>query len=239
MASFRGSMKVHEVEHDFIEITSGIEPFDIVEAAYLSSLVYNDFPEGSIHILATNVVATSYKGHLAANYKGHFFLAPDNGILPLIFGETFSEYYLIPTPNYEQKIQNVYLPFLKKLAANNGSLNPIAEPTSDIVLKTRIQPVFDDKELHGTVLFIDHFGNAYTNIHEEDFKRFCSDKDYRIRLARHSQVNAISTNFADVRDGDPLCYFSDNGYLVASIKKSSAYQLLNLRKYKPVIIELT
>ena len=106
MASFRGAMHRSGIGLPFIEISSRIEPFDIVEASYLSSMVYQDFPEGSIHILATNVVATSFKGHLAAKYNGHFFLAPDNGILSLIFGEDFTDYYLIPTEHYEQKIQN-------------------------------------------------------------------------------------------------------------------------------------
>ena len=86
MASFRGAKLQADISLPFIEITSRIEPFDIVEAAYLSSMVYDDFAKGSVHILATNVVATSFKGHLAASYNGHYFIAPDNGILSLIFG---------------------------------------------------------------------------------------------------------------------------------------------------------
>ena len=109
MASFRGAMYKANLQIPFIEITSRIEPFDIVEAAYLSSMVYLDFSEGSIHVLATNVVGTSFNGHQAAYYNGHYFLAPDNGILSLIFGEHFNDYYLIPTESYEQNIQNVYM----------------------------------------------------------------------------------------------------------------------------------
>jgi S-adenosylmethionine hydrolase len=48
----------------------------------------------------------------------------------------------------------------------------------------------------------------------------------------------VSNNFADVQEGDPLCYFSDHGYLVVAIKKSSALVLLNLRKYKPLVIQI-
>ena len=221
----------------FIEITSRIEPFDIVEAAYLSSMVYEDFPKGSIHILATNVVATSYSGHLAAEFNGHYFLAPDNGILSLIFGADYTDYHLIPTESYEQKIQNVYVPFIQKLLQNNFSLPAVAEKTSDDVINTRITAVHDENELRGTVIFVDHFGNAYTNITKDEFNNFIGNHAFTIQLARHSSVSTISNNFADVKEGDPLCYFSDHGYLVASIKKSSAQQLLNLRKYKPILIE--
>jgi len=236
MASFRGAMNQANIDLPFIEITSSIEPFDIIEGAYLSSMVFNDFAEGSIHILATNVVATSFEGHLAARYKNHFFLAPDNGILSLIFGEEFSDYYLIPTEKYEQKIQNVYLPFIRQLR-EKGSLNSIAQKAESIHTKTRIFPVNDGLELRGTVLLVDHFGNAYTNVSKKEFEHFSASASFQIELSRHVVVEHISENFADVREGDPICYFSDHGYLVIAIKKSSAARLLNLRKYKAIIIK--
>ena len=123
----------------FIEISSRIEPFDIVEAAYLSSMVFNDFPKGSIHILATNVVATSYKGHVVAQFEDHFFIAPDNGILSLIFGADFTDYFLIPTDHYEQKIQNVYLPFIDKLTTNGMDIGQLATKADDIVIKSLLR----------------------------------------------------------------------------------------------------
>ena len=237
MASFRGAMHQADLPLPFIEITSRIEPFDIVEAAYLSSMVYNDFAPGTVHILATNVVATSFEGHLAAKYNGHYFLAPDNGILSLIFGEDFDDYYLIPTDSYEQKIQNVYLPFIKKLLTA-GDLSLIADKAVNVNRKTRLRPVNDGVELRGTVIFVDHFGNAYTNITRQEFDTFVSDKSYIINLSLHSKLSKVSNNFADVQEGDPLCYFSDHGYLVVAIKKSSALALLNLRKYKPLVIQI-
>jgi len=237
MASFKGAMHKAAINLPFIEISSRIEPFDIVEAAYLSSMVFQDFENGSVHILATNVVATSFEGHLAALYKGHYFLAPDNGILSLIFEEGFDNYFLIPTETYEQKIQNVYLPFLEKLIAANYRLDQVAKIADEVNTNSRLVPVKDAKELRGTILFVDHFGNAYTNITKAVFTDFVADDAYVIHLSRHASIDGISNNFADVHEGDPLCYFSDHGYLVIAIKKGNAAQLLNLRKYKPLIIE--
>ncbi len=236
MASFRGAMHCAGIDMPFIEITSGIEPFDIVEAAYLSSMVYQDFPQGSIHILATNVVATSFHGHLAAKYNGHYFLAPDNGILGLIFGEEFKEYYLIPTEKYEQKIQNVYLPFIQNLKGNK-ELAAVARKAESVVLKIKQRPTNDGLELRGTVLFVDHFGNAYTNVSKFDFDSFVNSSSYEIVLSRHTSLYSISENFADAEVGDSLGYFSDHGFLVIAIKQSSAKNMLNLRKSKPIIIK--
>jgi S-adenosylmethionine hydrolase len=237
MASFKGAMHKAGIALPFIEISSRIEPFDIVEAAYLSSMVYNDFEEGSIHILATNVVATSFEGHLAARYNNHFFVAPDNGILSLIFEDSFKDYYLIPTETYEQKIQNVYLPFIDLLIKADYDLDQVAQLADKVNTNSRLTAVKDAKELRGTILFVDHFGNAYTNITLREFHDFVENSPYLIHLSRHASLIGISQNFADVQEGDPLCYFSDHGYLVVAIKKGNANQLLNLRKYKPLIIE--
>ncbi|MDG2454662.1 MAG: SAM-dependent chlorinase/fluorinase [Bacteroidia bacterium] len=236
MASFRGGMHRSNIDLPFIEISSRIEPFDIVEASYLCSMVYQDFPAGSIHILATNVVATSFDGHLAAEYNGHFFIAPDNGILSLIFGEKFAGYFRIPTNGIEQKIQNIYIPFLQKLIESKD-LPSIASKAEKIVVKTRLVPTNDGSELRGTVLFVDHFGNAYTNISKTDFDLFLNGGRCEIELSRHTTIDSVSENFADVQVGDSLCYFSEHGYLVVAIKQSNAMRLLNLRKSKPVIIK--
>jgi hypothetical protein len=182
------------------------------------------------------VVATAFDGHLAAEYNGHYFLAPDNGILSLIFGEEFTDYYLITTESYEQKIQNVYLPLIKQLEQGE-KLHEIASKAEQVNTKTRIVPVRDKEELRGTILFVDHFGNAYTNIDKEEFDKFAGESKFKINLSRHSNVSVVSNNFSDVREGDPLCYFSDHGYLVVAIKKSSAERLLNLRKYKTLVIQ--
>ena len=220
LASFRGAMHQSKIKLPFIEITSRIEPFDIVEAAYLSSMVFQDFAKGSVHVLATNVVATSFVGHLAASYKDHFFVAPDNGILSLIVGEDYDDYYLIPTNEYEQKIQKIYIPFIEKLQAHSFKLDQVAQKADQIHTKTRFKPVMDKNELRGTVLFVDHFGNAYTNITKDEFNQFVGEGNYSIHLSKHSEVNGISKNFADVQEGEPLCYFSDHGYLVVAIKRA-------------------
>lgn len=237
-AAFRGALFKAEVHIPFLEISNSIEAFDIVEAAYVSSMVYEEFPERSIHVLATNVVATSYHGHLAAEYNGHFFIAPDNGILPLIFDTKFTNYRRIPTERYEQKIQNAYVPFIKALIESDYQIDQIAPKADEIHTKTKLSPVKDEKEIRGTVLYVDRYGNAYTNIHREELESFISGKAYHINLSRHEQISAIANDFSDVLDGDALCFYSDHNYLVVAIKKGSAEQLLNLRKYKPLIVEL-
>jgi S-adenosylmethionine hydrolase len=236
LASFKGALLKIGTPLSFIEITSRIEPFDIQEAAYLSALVYKDFPKNSIHILATDVVSTSFNGHVAAFFDGHFFIGPNNGVLSLIFPDDFENYYLIKTTSYEQKIQNVYVPFIKELTQADFNLDRIAQKTDTILKKTSIQPIKNEKELRGHVIFVDHFGNAYTNISYTDFHSFVQNNEYTIHLSYNETVKSVKNNFSDVQDGDPICYFSDNGMIVVAVKKGNAERLLNLRKSKTITI---
>lgn len=237
-ASFQGALFREGVQLPFLEISSSIEAFDIVEAAYLSSMVYAEFPEQSIHVLATNVVATSMEGHLAMEYNGHFFLAPDNGILPLIAGPDFKDYRLIPTQQFEQRIQLLYPAFISKLIGSGYQLDQIASKADEINNKSRLMPVKDEQKLQGTVLHVDHFGNAYTNISKTEFEGFTNGAPYQIELSRHARVTSVAHDFSDVKDGDALCFFSDHDHLVVAIKKGNAEQLLNLRKYKTISVEI-
>lgn len=236
MASFRGAMHRYELKTPFLEITGQIEPYDIVETAYLCNMVYTDFPTGSIHVLATQAVSLPSTRHLVAAYEGHFFIAPDNGVLSLVFGEEFNDYYLIPNEENKNSIQSVYLPFVKKME-DGLEMNRVATKTEDVLVKVGINPVDDGKVLRGTVLFVDHLGSAYTNITKEAFDRFTEDEKFGIQLSRYSEITRVTTDVAEVQEGDPLCYFSDHGYLVVAMKRSSAERLLNLRKYKVVIIQ--
>ncbi|MBR9860367.1 SAM-dependent chlorinase/fluorinase [bacterium] len=238
MATFRGRLLKAGVDLPFIEISSSIEAFDIIEASYLSSMVYDDFPKNTIHILASNVVATSFAGHIAARYQDQIFLAPDNGILPLTLPDGFDDYYLIPTESYEQDIHSVYVPFIQKLIEQGYNLDQTTVKTDQYHTKSKLVPVNDGRELRGTILFVDHFGNAYSNISRTDFESFVGNRSYRINLSKHERVERVSENFADVMDGDALCFFSSHDKVVVAIKKGNAEQLLNLRKYKPVIVEL-
>lgn len=235
-ASFKGALLKAGVDMPLIEINNQVDNNEISESAYLSSMVFDDFPKNSIHILSIGIVAHTYDFHLIAKYKGHYFIAANNAILSLIFGMKFESYFVIPNLSKQFSIHDLYIPVIKKILSGN-QLSDFLVPAQNVKKQTLLKPGYVDGELIGSVLFIDNIGNVYTNISRQDFTSFFEGNPFIIKLSRHYNLDKISDELINIKPGDIYGYFSEHGYLVIAIREGSAEKLLNLRKYKPIIIQ--
>ena len=235
-ASFKGALLKAGVDMPLIEINNQVDNNEISESAYLSSMVFDDFPKNSIHILSIGIVAHTYDFHLIAKYKGHYFIAANNAILSLIFGMKFESYFVIPNLSKHFSIHDLYIPVIKKILSGY-QLSDFLVPAQNVKKQTLLKPGYVDGELIGSVLFIDNIGNVYTNISRQDFTSFFEGNPFIIKLSRHYNLDKISDELINIKPGDIYGYFSEHGYLVIAISEGSAEKLLNLRKYKPIIIQ--
>ncbi len=235
-ASFKGALLKAGIDMPLIEINNQVDNNEISESAYLSRMVFDDFPKNSIHILSIGIVAHTYDFHLIAKYKGHYFIAANNAILSLIFGMKFESYFVIPNLSKHFSINDLYIPVIKKILSGN-QLADFLVPAQNVKKQTLLKPGYVDGELIGSVLFIDNIGNVYTNISRQDFTSFFEGNPFIIKLSRHYNLDKISDELINIKPGDIYGYFSEHGYLVIAIREGSAEKLLNLRKYKPIIIQ--
>src|SRR2546423_15668479 len=67
-----------------VDITHVIRASDISEAAFLVNSFYSYFPEGTIHVVVVDPGVGSARRPIAAQAKGHCFIAPDNGVLSFV-----------------------------------------------------------------------------------------------------------------------------------------------------------
>ncbi len=235
-ASFQGAMYKQGIGLPFIEINNQIFENKNVEAAYLSNLVFENFPIGSFHVIAVGTIAHSYDYHIIAQFKGHYFLAANNGVLSLIFGEDYDTYYRIPNLDGITEIHHIYLPVIKEIIAGK-SLNDFLTIATTVDKQTLIKPSYVDDELAGCVLCIDNMGNVFTNITRDDVAKYFSNQNFIIMLSRHYELSKIYEDLTGFKSGDIYAYYNARDYLSISLRDGSAQKLLNLRMYKPVIIK--
>ena len=69
-----------------IDLTHGITPHNIAEAAFVIGMNYRYFPGGSIHVAVVDPGVGSTRRPLIAEADHHFFIGPDNGIFSYVFG---------------------------------------------------------------------------------------------------------------------------------------------------------
>ena len=81
-----------------VDISHNIQDFNIVQAAYVFRNSWAAFPEGTVHFITVNDLPKAARQFLLMTHQGHFFIAPDNGILPMALGRDCGTGYSLPWP---------------------------------------------------------------------------------------------------------------------------------------------
>src|SRR5437867_2927878 len=79
-----------------VDVTHQIPPGDVRSAQYVLARVWHRFPEGTVYLVVVDPGVGTSRRALAAEAAGHYFVAPDNGVLsPLPADARFLE---LPVP---------------------------------------------------------------------------------------------------------------------------------------------
>jgi S-adenosylmethionine hydrolase len=130
--------------------------------------------------------------------------------------------------------QNYFVPTAAWLA-NGGKFEDLGEP-HDMREFLWGEPTYSENSLRGTILHIDRFGNAITNLRRDEFLRIKGDRSFQIFI-RNLRLQRIVSAYGDVARGEALALFSDSGHLEIALREGSAAQLLGLKEQDMLTIE--
>lgn len=231
-----------------VDISHSLSPHDIVSAAYLTNYYYRYFPEGSIHIVVVDPGVGSNRAILAAEVKGHYFIAPDNGVLTLLIEEEKSlksvkldknEWFLKPVSNTFHG-RDIFAPVAAHLSKGK-SLEELGTPIDKntvVTVKIPKPEISDRGELIGEIVSIDRFGNLITNIDSKILDEFCStkaEKGIQIIIGKN-KIDNLSKSYADAGEKNPLAIMGSRGFLEIAVNQGSAEQYFNAKKRDKVRI---
>ena len=81
-----------------VDISHHVQPFNILQASFFVQNCINDFPEGTIHLIAVNSEPVINFGRpedgkfpSIMKYKGQYFVSTDNGIFSLLLKDALPE----------------------------------------------------------------------------------------------------------------------------------------------------
>jgi len=215
------------------DISHNVSQYDLQQAAYLLSAACPHFPKGTVHILLVDVFRGSTHRILVAEKEGYYFIAPDNGILPLAFGDETGDTRLCfefdgacAFKEWISKAGQV----IEKIKQGNGFP---AFPLCDIKKAPRIlQPKVMPDGVECNILYIDHYENVTLDIKQPQFESLLNGKAFKIKISRAQGVAHISHNYNEVDKGEPLCRFNAAGYLEIALNHGKAASLLGLGAYQ-------
>lgn len=208
-----------------IDISHEVPPFGINQAAYLLNAAYNDFPPGSVHLVLVDVFYAPQSKLILAKHDGHFFLAPDNGLLQAALKADLQECWLC----YTQEQQHTFTDWVRAASEIAGKLAAGKEDHNLAIYSTKL---FVNKTPDNTareVLYIDNFGNVVTDISRDEFEQRNSRSRFRLFFMKVNELNALSRSYSDVAAGESLCRFNRHGNLEICVNQGSAASLFGLR----------
>ena len=231
LAAIKGSILKAFPNTQLIDVTNHIAPLDYKAAAFSIQKAYTYFPEGSIHVVHIN--GADAKGRmLIAEKNNHFFLVFDNGTGPLIFEHEPVVFYEVTA---EPEPGSLFIATLLKGLRIIIEKQTLGTPVQQIKVLRRLNPVGTSGSVKGSILFIDAFGNAITNITESFFKQYIQ-ADFVIAVGA-ANIDKISPFYNVHEPGNVVAFFNSSRLLeIAQNNHTKGAQLLGLKVDGPVLI---
>jgi len=236
-AALKGALYRLCPQSTVVDISHQVNPFDIVNAAYLLKNSHKSFPLGSIHIVCVDNGQLQGQDFLLLEEKGQYFIGRDNGVFSLVFEERLGSAIRLNTKNIQPFVLNNYLGRIAKHVIDKKPLEELGEKITSIREVLTIQPVISPNEIRASIAHIDHYGNAITNLHQTLFESIWEHRSFNIFLKKGEELNTISNNFDNAPIGELVAKFNDSGYLIVGINMGNAASLLSLKKDDIIQIE--
>ena len=143
------------------------------EAGFWIDRSYQYFPDGSIHIAIVDPGVGTEREIIIAEYDGHIFMAPDNGLLAPILAKSDVVYHLrndrlkslgIVAPSATFHGRDIFAPVAAEMAAGRLSPSAVGDVTADWVPGWIDDPEVQSGRISGVIITVDAFGNLISNI---------------------------------------------------------------------------
>ena len=257
VGALKGKILSEHNEATIIDISHDIDPFNVTEASFIISVSYSSFPKGTVHLIGVDIERNKETQHIAIQWNDQYFICADNGILSILIQK------IIPQKMVAINIHDRLLPdatdldvFIKVAChlAKGGSLNVIGKEIEAIKEVTELQPTVaaDLNSIKGYIIYIDHFGNAVSNITKKLFLDIAKARPYEIKF-KNKDIKTIFAKYSDIGiselypiknyEGQKLAIFNEAGFLEIAIFRSnpnkvgSASSLLGLNYRDLITIE--
>jgi S-adenosyl-L-methionine hydrolase (adenosine-forming) len=248
---FVGAMKgvILEIvpEAAIVDISHAVQAFDVLDGAIAISQAYSYFPTGTVHVVVVDPGVGTTRRPIIASSDGYHFVAPDNGVLSMIYAKeerihvrhvTSEHYFHQPVSNTFHG-RDVFAPVGAYLAKQVDS-HKFGEEIEDYVkfAAPRPKPAGENR-IRAVVLKVDRFGNLITNVTPQDVPALFSEKPGAFKITVGSkEVTEIRTSYSEGTAGQVFGILGSMGYLEIAANRAPATQITGANKGSEVSIVL-
>ena len=224
-----------------IEFSNDVKSNDIISASYILKTASIHFPPGTIHLIGVDMNPLTYKQMLVVKYNEMFFVGSDNGIFSLLFKNMDVEVFAVDLTKVDYHVsfpEKEIFPYIVEQLVNQVPMDQFAVLANIETIKELLTPAIQENNIKGSVIFIDGYENAITDITHNEFDEMKSKfNSFRVFFRRKSDIRQINNSYEQEKSGEALALFNSFGYLEIAIRQGHAKSLLGLDIGSNIIIE--
>jgi S-adenosyl-L-methionine hydrolase (adenosine-forming) len=231
-----------------VDISHAVQPFDVLDGSLTISQAYSYFPPGTVHMVVVDPGVGSERRPILVIGDRHQFVAPDNGVLSLVYDREerisvrhiTAEHYFLPNLSNTFHARDIFAPVAAYLA-KGVDFTRFGEEITDYTRFAAPRPkAVDEHTLRGVILKVDRFGNLISNITPQDAPRLFepTPPGFKITIGAKIAITRICRNYAEGNPGEPFAILDSMGFLEIAVNRGSAYQLLGAGKGAEVSLVL-
>ena len=230
-----------------VDISHSVQAFDVLDGALTVSQAYSYFPTGTVHVVVVDPGVGTARRPIIASSDGHHFVAPDNGVLSLVYAReermlvrhvTSEHYFLQPVSNTFHG-RDIFAPVGAYLAKMVDT-EKFGEEIEDFARFSAPRPKkISENTVRGVVLKVDRFGNLITNITPADAPKLFEAQPGPFKISvGNSEITEMRQIFAGGAAGQLFGILGSMGFLEIAANRGAAAQLAAAGKGNDVNIVL-
>ncbi len=219
-----------------VDVCHHIASYDVFDAAFTLAQSYKYFPTDTIHLVIVDPGVGTSRRPLIARTIEQKFVAPDNGVLSLIYERepnievrhiTSEHYFLNPVSQTFQG-RDIFAPAVGWLS-KGVETDKFGEVITDYAKFTPPKAKRVDEQLvKGVALRVDKYGNIVTNLGPDDVPELFAENPPPFRLMINQQeITKLYSSFAAGKPSEVFAIIGSTGYIEICTNRGSAAKTLN------------
>lgn len=229
-------------------ITNAVPPYDIASGAYLLAEAAPEYPKGTVFCCVVDPgVGTERKSIAIATKSGHYFVAPDNGLLTVVADRlglngirecTNQELWRDAVTSTVFHGRDIYGPVSASLASG-VSFDSVGNLLDTMVRVEHPAATVDGNTIRGAVMRTDPYGNLVTTITRSDLEKagMARGDTLIVTIGTITWTAPFVTTYANVPKGDRLVVLQSSGFVECAINQGSLAEAVQAEAHTPVTLK--
>ena len=218
-----------------IDISNSVNSFDVLDGALAISHAFSYFPAETVHMVIVDPGVGTSRRPILVTTDRHILLAPDNGVLSLVYDKTerLSVRHITAEHYFLQPISNTFhgrdiFAAVAGWLSKGVEVAKFGEEITDFVRFAAPKPkAVSATQLRGVVLKSDKFGNLVTNFTVAEVPQLFEDPTPAFKMIINGkEITRIVTAYAQGEVGEIFGIVGSMGFVEISMHRAASNRTL-------------